>query len=90
MIFLFLQHFLKKILFVISNSSIGGPQKSLLALLDKINYNDFSVDLLILKPDGNLEEEFNENVRVLETPEIITAMTIPSDNTMENIKVFLI
>lgn len=79
----------KKILFVISNSSIGGPQKSLLALLDKINYDNFSVDLLILNPGGVLEREFNKNVKLLETPEIITAMTIPSKNTLKYLKILL-
>lgn len=79
----------KELLFVISNSSIGGPQKSLLALLDKIDYNDFSVDLLILKPGGELEKEFNKNVRILETPKIVTAMTIPSNDTLEQLKIIL-
>src|SRR5690625_4186264 len=79
----------KRILFVISNSSIGGPQKSLLALLDKINYDNFSVDLLILNPGGVLEREFNKNVKLLETPEIITAMTIPSKNTLKYLKILL-
>lgn len=77
----------KKILFVISNSSIGGPQKSLLALLDKIDYDYYSVDLMILNPGGELENEFNKNVRILKTPEIITAATIPSKDTLRHLRV---
>lgn len=79
----------KKILFVISNSSIGGPQKSLLALLDKINFDYFSIDLLVLNPGGDLEKYFNKNVNILKTPDIITAATVPSRNPLKNLKILL-
>ncbi len=78
-----------KLLFVISNISIGGPQKSLLALLDKIDYDVFDVSIYVLKPGGKLRDYFNKNARFLNTVDIITAATLPSENTIKYLKVFL-
>lgn len=74
---------MKKCLFVISNINIGGPQKSLLALFDKIDYSRYEVDLLPLHPDGTLKEYFNKNVRILDTPELVTAMNLPVEHTLK-------
>ncbi len=78
-----------KILFVISNINIGGPQKSLLALLDRIDYNLFDVSVLVMYPEGDLKSFYNKEVKFIEPPRIVTAATIPSRNTKEYLKVFL-
>lgn len=75
-----------KLLFVISNFNIGGPQKSLIALFDKIDYEKFSVDLMILSPGGSLTKYINKNVKVLETPPLLTAFTLPADNITKHLK----
>ncbi len=77
---------MKKLLFVISNINIGGPQKSLVALLDEIDYSSFEVDLLILQPDGTLRKYINGNVNIIDTPELVSAFTLPSDNTSGALK----
>ncbi|MGP9043565.1 glycosyltransferase [Cytobacillus kochii] len=78
-----------KLLFVISNINIGGPQKSLLALLDKIDYNLFDVYVYVMKPGGVLKDYYNSNVNFLWTDDLITATTIPSENTIRHLKTFL-
>lgn len=78
-----------KLLFVISNINIGGPQKSLLALLDKIDYNLFDVSLYVMKPGGVLKDYYNKNVHFLKTDDLITATIIPSKNTIGYLKTFV-
>ncbi|MGM0830639.1 MAG: glycosyltransferase [Bacillota bacterium] len=78
-----------KLLFVISNINIGGPQKSLLALLDKIDYNLFDVSVYVMKPGGVLKEYFNENVHFLKAEDLVTATMIPSNNTVSYLKTFV-
>ncbi|GAE31352.1 glycosyltransferase [Halalkalibacter hemicellulosilyticus] len=46
----------KSLLFVINNFNIGGPQKSLLALLHELDFKKYDVDLLILQEGGKLVE----------------------------------
>lgn len=79
----------KKILFVISNTEIGGPQKSLLALLDKINYDIFSVDILVIDPGGKLVHHFNENARILKVDELITAIVLPKKKIIKSLLIML-
>lgn len=78
-----------KILFVLNNINIGGPQKSLLALLDNIDYSKFDVHLLVLEPGGALQRYYNSKVKILETPPLITAATLPRNNTAKHLFYFL-
>lgn len=74
-----------KLLFVISNTSIGGPQKSLLALLDKINYDKYNVDVLVLNPGGKLLDYFNENINIIIVEKIVTALTLPKEKLFDSL-----
>lgn len=80
---------MKKILFVINDMNIGGPQKSLLGLLDNIDYSMFDVSVLALKPDGILQKYYNKNVKMLQAHPLITAATLPISNTLKHLLVFL-
>lgn len=80
---------MKKVLFVVNNFNIGGPQKSLLALLDNINYNLFDVSLISLEPNGTLLKHLNENVKVIHISELFTAYTLPSKNTFHYFKILI-
>ena len=59
----------KKLLFVIDSLYIGGAEKSLISLLNTIDYNKYEVDLLLFKKGGDFERYIPTEVRVLETPE---------------------
>ena len=78
-----------KLLFVISNINIGGPQKSLLALLDKIDYSKFDIYVYVINPGGLLKKYYNRNVKFLEVDDLVTAATIPSDSTIRHLKTFI-
>lgn len=80
---------MNKLLFVVNNFNIGGPQKSLLALLDNINYELFDVSLISLEPDGTLMKHLNDNVKIMEISELFTSYTLPSKNTIYYLKVML-
>ncbi|PWW31276.1 glycosyltransferase involved in cell wall biosynthesis [Cytobacillus oceanisediminis] len=80
---------MRKLLFVVNNFNIGGPQKSLLALLDNINYDLFDVSLISLEPDGTLIKHLNKNVKLIQVSELFTAYTLPSKNTFYYFKIML-
>lgn len=56
----------KKILFISSNMSIGGFQKSLISVLQCFDYERYEVDLLLLNPTGIFIDLIPAQVRVLE------------------------
>lgn len=77
------------LLFVISNLNIGGPQKSLLALLDRIDYTRFEVTVAVMFPGGILADKLNPQAKVVTVPELVTAATLPSKNRFKWMAVLL-
>lgn len=68
----------KDILFVCSSLSMGGPQKSLIGLLERLDPESFNVSLLVLNPDlDELREYIPAHVSVLPTARAIQAATLP-------------
>lgn len=62
---------MKKILIISNNMDVGGVQKSLIALLQYMDYSSYSVDLLLLNNSGIFINKIPEKVHLL--PEIITS-----------------
>lgn len=60
---------MKKVLFVIPSLGIGGAEKSLVELLNFLDYSKYHVDLLLLESHGLLFEQLNPNVNVLDADE---------------------
>lgn len=60
---------MKNILFVINSLTIGGSEKSLVSLLNCIDYNKYQVDLLMFKKGGDFEKYIPSEVNVLEIPD---------------------
>ncbi|GGD73270.1 glycosyltransferase [Paenibacillus nasutitermitis] len=58
----------KKILFVMNNMNCGGAEKSLVSLLQTIDYSRCEVDLLLFKKAGMFMDQIPEQVRLLEEP----------------------
>lgn len=55
----------KKILFVMNSLHMGGAENSLISLLNIFNYDQFSVDLLLLKREGVLLKQVPKQVNLL-------------------------
>lgn len=60
---------MKKLLFVIDSLFIGGAEKSLISLLNVLDYEKYDVDLLLFKRGGDFEKYLPSNINVLEVPE---------------------
>lgn len=60
----------KKVLFVLNNFNIGGPQKSLLSLLYNIDFKKIEVDLLILSNSGTLYSYIPKEVNIIKSPQL--------------------
>lgn len=60
---------MKKILFVINSLTIGGSEKSLISLLDNIDYSKYQVDLLMFKKGEELDKYIPKEVNIIEEPE---------------------
>lgn len=56
----------KKILFVIESLHLGGGEKSLVTLLNNLDYEQLEVDLLLFSRGGIFEKFLPEQVRILE------------------------
>lgn len=78
-----------KLLFVLDQLNIGGPQKSLVALLDNIDYDVFDVSVMLLKPEGLLIDHLNPKARMLKSDPLITAATLPVNRTARHLLTFL-
>lgn len=81
---------LKKILFVLSNDNIGGPQKSLIALLDKIDYSIFEVDLYTIDSGGHLNSYFNKKVNILKSNSLLHSYTLPSKSVLKHLSCMIL
>ena len=65
----------KKVLFVNGHLNVGGVEKSLVDLLQAIDYNKYEVDLLLLEDKGVYADNIPSAVRVIlyETPKVYGA-----------------
>ena len=59
---------MKKILIMATALDIGGVQKSLLSLLQVLDYNEFSVDLLLLNEEGDFMPFLPPEVKIISFP----------------------
>ena len=58
---------MRKILFVIPSMRIGGAEKSLVNLLNLIDLNEYDVNLLMFKPEGDFLQQIPSGVHILKT-----------------------
>lgn len=56
----------KRLVFFSYNLGMGGIEKALVNLLNKIDYDKYEVDLYLLKKEGELLTKLNENVNLKE------------------------
>lgn len=55
----------KKLLFICANMSVGGFQKSLINLLEYMDYSKYDVDVLLINKEGIFLDYLNEKVHIL-------------------------
>lgn len=58
----------KKLLFVISALEAGGAEKSLVNLLNQMDYRKYDVDLLLFKRQGAFLKQVPKEVRIIDAP----------------------
>ncbi|MCP3761398.1 glycosyltransferase [Domibacillus sp. A3M-37] len=56
----------KKVFFIIESLTIGGTEKSLISLLQEMDYDKYQVDLLMVKKEGDLLDKVPKEVNILE------------------------
>lgn len=60
---------MKKILFVITALEAGGAEKSLVNLLNMLDYTKYEVDLLLFKKEGPFVKQVPNEVNIVDIPE---------------------
>lgn len=77
---------LKKLLFVLDSLTIGGAEKSLVSLLNTIDYSKFHVDLLLFKRGGDLEVLLPEEINLVPSPDYFRYLNKEYFSFKENLK----
>ncbi|BFT75280.1 glycosyltransferase [Paenibacillus sp. P36] len=77
----------KKLLFVMPSLSAGGGEKSLVTLLNRIDFKVYEVDLFLLSHEGIFMEFIPSEVRLLPLPETYHLFSLP---LLHSVKGFLL
>lgn len=67
----------KKLLFVMNNLNCGGAEKSLISLLQTIDYSAHEVDLFLFKHEGMFLKKLPREVNVLDAPALYPYFDMP-------------
>ena len=67
----------KHLLFVIESLSVGGAEKSLVTLLNRLDYSEYEVDLLLFAQGGPFQALLPKEVNLLPIPEYFSYTGIP-------------
>ena len=80
----------KKILFVINSLTIGGSEKSLVSLLNTIDYSKYDIDLMMFKKGEEFDIYIPKEVNVLDIPEYYKFLNDKNSTNLKNKTKFLI
>lgn len=72
---------MKNILFVINSLTIGGSERSLVSLLNLLDYKKYNVDLLMLRHGGEFEKYIPKEVNILNELEYYSYLGGKKSNT---------
>ncbi len=72
------------ILFVCASMKVGGAEKSLVNLLNMIDYEKYSVSLLLLQKQGALMEQIPASVTIIDLPDRARALYDDVDYSLTN------
>ena len=76
----------KKLLFVIESLTLGGAEKSLVTLLNLLDYSKFDVDLLLFAQGGAFQQLLPKEVNLLPTPDYFAYNCIPWSKAGKKLK----
>ncbi|MGL5086981.1 MAG: hypothetical protein ACRC68_14920, partial [Clostridium sp.] len=71
---------MKNILFVIDSLTCGGAEKSLISLLNNLDYSKYRIDLLLFKRGGEFESFLNSKVNIINSPDYFKYISGDTDN----------
>lgn len=74
---------MKKILIVSQAMEIGGAEKALLGLLERINKDNFQIELFLLRHSGELLKYIPRNVTLLPEKQKYSMLAIPLKETLK-------
>lgn len=77
---------MKRLLFVIESLRLGGAEKSLVTLLNLIDYQKYKVDLLLFNQKGEFQVLLPKEVRVLSVPDYFLYNSIPWKKMASKVK----
>lgn len=80
---------MKKILVVAHTMGLGGIERSLLGLLKSFDYDKYSVDLFLMRHDGELFDEIPEQVNLLSEIKQCTCYAVPLINVLKKGQVLM-
>lgn len=75
----------KKLLFVIESLMLGGAEKSLVTLLNLLDYTKYDVDVLLFAQGGAFQKLLPEEVNLLSVPSYFEYSSIPWKNVKKKI-----
>ncbi len=76
----------KRLLFVIESLTLGGAEKSLVTLLNLLDYDKYDVDLLLFAQGGAFQELLPSKVNLLPIPDYFEYNCIPWSNFAKKAK----
>lgn len=79
----------KNILFVIDSLNIGGAERSLVTLLNSLDYNKFNIDLQLFQYNGKLEPFLTDKVNKLKPLNLIHYLNSSILNQLKSPKLFI-
>lgn len=78
---------MKSILIVVHAMELGGAERALLGMLENIDYTEYSVDLFLLRHEGELLKYIPEEVNVLPENSSYSCMAVPIQNVLKKGKI---
>ena len=67
----------KKLIFVIESLTLGGAEKSLVTLLNLLDYSKYDVDLILFAQGGAFQSLLPKEVNLLPVPDYFAYNAIP-------------
>lgn len=76
----------KKILIVAHKLDVGGVEKSLISLLQSIDYSKYKIDLMMMSTNGLFSKHIPKEISLIKPPDYFKWILIPSDTIITALK----